>query len=307
MKNYFSFNLTGRKLLPIWVIYMVVVIAPYIFLTLQRDAIATGGASAFMTMVAYIFIIVVAYLIVFYITRLIIKNIGYKENTIDFDGSFGEYVGKILLGFFLSIITLGIYLPWFIRTIMSFFTDNSSYNSNAFKFKGKGGRLFVVFLLSLIVPLILITLMLVIFDYSSEIVGMVIVVQLATFIIMIPYMYLVYKWMVNIDYKELNISWKTNFWSSCGKIFIELFLSIITLGIYWPLAIIRLYKYFAERTFAHSDERTLQFGYDIEQLSDFLFIWGQLLLTIITLGIYYPWALSKIGGRVLGKTYLVER
>ena len=112
--------------------------------------------------------------------------------------------------------------------------------------------------------------------------------------------------MVNIDYKGYTISWRTNFWNSIGKIAIELILTLITAGIYWPLAMVRLYKYFTKKTFADSDERTRQFGYDIDQWNDFLFIWGQSLLTMITLGIYYPWALSKVGSRILGKTYLTE-
>lgn len=69
---------------------------------------------------------------------------------------------------------------------------------------------------------------------------------------------------------------------------------------------LKLYKYFVEKTVATNDSRKLTFGYDIEPSQDFLFIWGQTLLSIITLGIYYPWAFCKIGSRVLSKTYLEE-
>ena len=47
----------------------------------------------------------------------------------------------------------------------------------------------------------------------------------------------------------------------------------------------------------------MNFGFELEPIPDFLFIWGQTLLAIITLGIYYPWAMAKIGKRVLAKTY----
>ena len=125
-------------------------------------------------------------------------------------------------------------------------------------------------------------------------------------IIMIPYIYFIYKWMVNISYKNFTIFWETNFWNSCGKIFLEILLVILTLGIYFPMAMIRLYKYFADRTVATSEERKLQFGYDADQLNDFLFLWGQTLLTILTLGIYYPWAMCKTWNRILSRTYLTE-
>ena len=123
-------------------------------------------------------------------------------------------------------------------------------------------------------------------------------------IIVIPYMYFVYKWMVNIDYKNYNVKWETEFWNSCGKIALEILLSVITVGIYYPMAMIKLYKYFTEKTIAQSGEIRRKFGFDADNINDFLFIWGQILLTIITLGVYYPWSISKIGKRILSRTYL---
>ena len=124
--------------------------------------------------------------------------------------------------------------------------------------------------------------------------------------IAIPFMYLRYKWMVNIKYKDYHIQWDTDFWNSCKTILLQVFLSVITIGIYYPFAIVKLFKYFAERTVAVSDTRTKKFGYDIEPREDFLFIWGQWLLTIITLGIYYPWAFCKVADRIMSKTYSEE-
>ena len=119
-------------------------------------------------------------------------------------------------------------------------------------------------------------------------------------------MYFVYKWMVDVTFKSYQITWETNVWQSLGKIFVEIMLSIITLGIYAPLASLKLYKYFAEKTVAISDNSTKTFGYDIEPLDDFLFIWGQTLLAIVTLGIYYPWAFCKVRSRILSKTFVEE-
>ena len=75
-------------------------------------------------------------------------------------------------------------------------------------------------------------------------------------------------------------------------------------GIYIPMAMIKLYAYFTEKTIAQSEEGIRRFGFETDNLNDFLFIWGQTLLTIITLGIYYPWSISKIGKRILSRTYL---
>jgi uncharacterized membrane protein YjgN (DUF898 family) len=267
------------------------------------------GQTPSLWILPFIFVLIfVAYAIIFYIVKLTIESIFYKDKSIEFKGSFGNFLGTLFLGIFLTIITLGVYAAWFIRDIHRFFIDNSSYNSNSMKFKGKGGKLFVIILLTIMVPIIVFSIVIAKYMLSnpSQISSMVIIQQIVMNLILIPYMYLVYKWMINIDYKEFNITWKTDFWSSCSKILMEMILTIITIGIYGPLAMLRLYKYFTDRTIAESSERKLEFGFDMDQLNDFLFIWGQTLLTIITLGIYYPWAICKIGNRILSKTYLQE-
>ena len=310
MKNYFSFTLTGKKLLPIWILYLVLVIGPYIALVLQMKNIQPNSRSLLVFYPLLILLVIVAFAILFFIVKLIIENVSFKGESITFNGTFGTFVGKVLVGYLLSIITLGVYLAWFIRDVMRFFIDNSTYDSTAFKFQGKADKLFLILFLTVFVPMVLIFVVSLIFLIGNSGVipqtGMIIIQQLIMMLIMIPYIYLLYKWMINIDYKGYTMSWKTNFWNSIGKIAIEMILTLVTAGIYWPLAMVRLYKYFTEKTFADSIERTLHFGYDIDQWNDFLFIWGQTLLTMITLGIYYPWALSKVGSRILGKTYLSE-
>ena len=119
-------------------------------------------------------------------------------------------------------------------------------------------------------------------------------------------MYYFYKWQVNVKFRNYTIRWETGFWKSCGKILLEIILSIITLGIFYPLAILRLYTYFLGKTYATSENNRKGFGYDLENGKDFLFIWGQLLLTIVTLGIYYPWAYCNINSRILSKTYIQQ-
>jgi hypothetical protein len=164
----------------------------------------------------------------------------------------------------------------------------------------------VILLLTIFVPVIILTLLMTIFllSHPGQSNPFVLIEQLVIMVVMIPYLYLIYKWAVNISYKDKHITWETGFWESCGRIAIEMLLTIITVGIYMPLAMLRLYKYFSQRTVVEASDSKRKFGYDIEPLNDFLFIWGQTLLVIVSLGIYYPWAVCKIWKKVLGKTYL---
>ena len=305
MKNYFDFNLAGRKLLPIWIAFLLLFVVPYSIIILKMQNIQVGDTSSLILLPLLLLVVIIAFFITFYIRKLSIENISYNNESIQFNGKFGKYMGIVLLGFFLTTITLGIYGAWFVRDIYRFFVDNTSYKSNNLKFQGKGGKLLLIMLLAIIIPIVVLTIVMAQFLISySESSALSILFQIIIMVIAIPYAYLSYKWMVDIKYKEYQISWDTKFWESCGKIAIELLLTVITLGIYYPLAMLRLYKYFTQKTCVENNEVKMKLGYDIEQSKDFLFIWGQTLLSIITLGIYYPWAFCKISKRVLSKTYL---
>jgi uncharacterized membrane protein YjgN (DUF898 family) len=308
MKNYFSFNLTGRKLLPIWILFLVCFIAPYATLAISMKNIQPGNSLLYLFFPLVLLLMVIAFIITFYIVRLVIGNVAFKGQSVVFHGKFSEYIGVFIPGYLLSLITFGIYLAWFIRDIHRFFINNSSFDSQFLKFQGQGGKLFVILLLTIMLPVIILSVIMASYIIENGAVNpdSVIIQQVVMLILMIPYMYFLYKWMVNVAYKNYIITWKTNVWSSCGKIALEMLLSVITVGIYTPLAMLRIYKYFTDRTTAVSIDGEFRFGYDIDQLNDFLFIWGQSLLMIITLGIYYPWAFCKIGNRILGKTFLLK-
>ncbi len=317
MKNYFKFNLTGKQLLPVWLVFMVLVAVPYVYViynfvaAFENKLIAPKNAivDAVKFMGISIFaIIIIGFVIYFFIAKMTIENTEYKEERLLFTGKFVQYFSVFFKGILLSIITLGIYFPWFIKNIYTFFAENTSYRSNSFGFLGRGAHLFRIVLLYYIVPLIIVSLLMgVLFGINPD--NKILfkaVQQISTIFIAIPFVYLRYKWMMNVKYKEYTIKWDTDFWSSCKMILMQVFLSMITIGIYYPLAIVKLYKYFAEKTVVVSDNNNKNFVYEIEPKEDFLFIWGQVLLTIFSLGIYYPWAYCKVLGRILNKTYLVE-
>ncbi|MGC3978638.1 MAG: DUF898 family protein [Paludibacteraceae bacterium] len=187
---------------------------------------------------------------------------------------------------------------------------------NRFDFKGKGSDLFVVILLTLIIPMIILyavfagSVFFAVLSGSKSgaaLAGITsFLMTLFLLILIIPYIYYVYKWFFNIQYKTYNIHWETNTWDACSKIAFEILLTVITLGIYFPAAYLKLYKFFISHTVAASTSDKRNFDYDLETGTDFLYIWGQTLLAMITLGIYYPWVYCNIIKRVLGKTYLEE-
>jgi len=306
MKNYFGFNLTGKKFFPIWILFLLFFGAPYGAIIFMTTQVQPGNKPSALMFPLLLLMMIVAYVFSFYVTKLSIENTAYKDKSLEFKGNLGKYLLKVILGLFLSIITLGVYLAWFISDLQRYLVNSSSYNSENLEFNGKGGKLFLILTLTLLVPMIAVIILMTTFliSFKEQTSTITFIYPIVLFIVLIPYIYFVYKWMVDVNYKSYHITWETNCWSSCGKIALEILLSVITIGIYSPLANLRLYKYFAEKTVAVGNDRKLTFGYDIDPLNDFLFIWGQILLTIVTLTIYYPWAYCKVRSRILGKTYL---
>lgn len=311
MKNYFNFSLSGNKLFPYWAVMLLSIVCLAVFvginLGLKAVDIQHNDPKEFIILIPVLLVFYfVMFAISFYIYKLHIVNIVYKEQQFVFNGTLGQFIITLLLGILLSIITLGIYTPWFVRKMSQFFVNNSSYHSESLEFKGKGGELLLIFLFTLLLPYVFIGIFTGVFTIANQfndtplLSGL---IQIITTIILIPFYYFLYKWMVNIKYKDYIIVWKTDTWDACMKILGQVLLIIITFGIYSPLAYLRLYKYFAERTVATSPDKTKKFGYDLEPGDDFFYIWGQILLTIITIGIYYPWANCKIAQRVLSKSY----
>ncbi|MBP1663413.1 MAG: hypothetical protein H6Q19_553 [Bacteroidetes bacterium] len=320
MKNYFNFTLTGKQLFPVWALLIVFFFIPYSFVQYQlqhlQDTLQGVASLGAMTpwYALMLLLLLVEYAFMFYIVKLTLEHVEYNEKLLTFTGKFGDFMRVLIPGFLLTLITFGIYGPWFLAKIMRFYAGNTRYEQDGIEFKGKGSDLFVIILLTLVIPMVIVMVILI-----STLVGVAlgtdvkpgnmsvvttIVMVVLMLLVLIPYCYYVYKWYVNFRFKGYEIQWKTNFWNSAAQIALQLFLSVITIGIYSPLATLKLFQYFAERTEARSEASSKTFGYDIEAGKDLLFIWGQLLLTAITIGIWFPWAYCSVNKRILGKTYV---
>lgn len=343
MKSYLNFTLKGGQLFPVWIIAFVLFLVPFYFLIqeffeLTAMEVPAGGPS--MRFFLYLSIdLAVGFTFIFYRSKLVINSLEYKGMKFVAEFHSGKYIGIIVSGLLLSIVTIGIYIPWFIKNLQRFFIHGASYNSHKFAFRGYGGKLFVIMTLAIFIPFIVVGfIVFTILNSNIEIW----IYQVMVISSLVSVIYLTFKWMVDIRYQNYLIRldtgfframgkigielllavilvflfrwltsvciilwWNSGFFPTFGKIIIELALAIITAGFYFPMAFIRLYRYFTEHTKSNIvDGKQISMGYDGDQVDDFLFIWKQILLTVITLGLYYPWAFSRIAARVLNQTFV---
>ena len=333
MKSYFKFNLTGNKIFPAWLLFILLYIIPNTIVQNHIQELnnfnhsGTGMIDVFQRMgssfswrVLSLLLLVVEYAILFFIYKKTIEGIEFKEKVFRFVGKFDEFISLFIGNLLLTIITFGIYSPWFMTNVYKFFARNAKHDEHNFEFKGNGTDLFVIFLVTLIIPVMVVSAIGLIGavlggfmdalmhrempEISGFVVFLVIFETVSLILIFVCLTYYFYKWFVNLSFKDYEIKWETVFWPSAQQLFIQIGLSVITFGIYSPLGSLRLYKYFMEKTVATNETSLKKFGYDLAAGDDFLFIWGQVLLCIITLGIYFPWAYCKISNYVLSKTYV---
>jgi len=343
MKNYLNFTLKGIQFLPVWIAFFFFFLVPVNFMIseflelIASDVPADGPSKLFF--VYFTIVLAMAFVFILFIARMVIQSVEFNGIKVICDYHAGKYVGVIISGLVLSIVTIGIYVPWFIRNINRFLVHGASYNSHKFSFKGQGGNLFLIMTLTTFIPFILVGFVAFTILKSEIDIWIYQVIVISIFVVNI---YLTFNWMVNIRYKDYLIRLDTGFFTAVGRIAIELILAVIlvfifrwltsvfiiilwdpdsfpaagkiavelvmavtTISIYFAMAFVRLYRYFTEHTKSNIiDGKQITMGYDGNQLSDFKFMWRQVLLTVITFGIYYPWAFSRIVGRVLTQTYL---
>lgn len=88
--------------------------------------------------------------------RFRLSRTSYRNLRFKFDGSPRELYQIYFKGIVLSVLTFGIYLPWFSIQIVKFFRSHTCYGNERFQFDGNGKEMFLIYLRG--VPLIFLTL-----------------------------------------------------------------------------------------------------------------------------------------------------
>ncbi len=318
MKTSFDLSLKGKDwwgpFLGFWVIFLAVYI-PNILLSKLVPVTEHAGLYILFTVLFIFLILVVQSIFTIIILRIVLPNLSFQGKSFGFKGSIGTYLGMNLLGMLLSVVTLFVYMPWYTRKIVAYIASETTYDGSSPEFLGKGGKLFVYFLLGMWVPIIVVTVLVAVIAAAAVGRGMgsssgtqlttTIITFLIVFVVFVPLMFLMMKWYLNMAFKDLLVTLKARFWPSCGFILGQFLLTLITLGIYGPAAMVRCYVYFAPKvTLSRGDMDVGRFSFEGAMGKGFGLIWGQSLLCLITLGVYIPWAYSRIGSWMAASTFL---
>jgi uncharacterized membrane protein YjgN (DUF898 family) len=324
MTRRFEYNLPIRRYLPLFYGLYVPIVLLYIALIVQSVKIQENPgnpAGMLIVLLAFVLFFLLYTLLYIPILRVTVPALSLDGKQFGFRGSIGRWFGMNLLGCFLTAITLGIYGAWYITRITRYITEETSYDGKPFIFKGRGGTLFLILLLTLGVPIAVIIGVMVASAVAMGAAGSRSAVGTLLVLVIVPvylialgaYVYYAYRWIYdNLRFEGYAVRWNARFWPLFGMFLGQTLLTVITLFIYYPAAYLRMYRYIARHVIVKEGEgpeapvhATLEF--DGPMGGGFLLLWGQGLLSLITAGIYYPWAMARVGRWLASHTSVETR
>ena len=317
MRNYFSCNIKGGKLfmpfIIFWLLLTGLVLADSIWFAPTSEMMPTIFNWAYIWKWAFnIMTLLLALsamsLWLYHCTRETIRSTSLEGDSFEPCYNSREYTMMCLKGVLLSTVTLGIYTPWFIKKLTAYFAENTAYNTNFFEFHGKGSSLFIYMVLLVAIPAFLyetvINEIAPLATFAMYQAGLTVTLVFILLVLLICFYEALYiRWYINMTYGRKRIMSSVQ----CGKagwfIFGQVLLSGITLCLYLPMATIRIWRYYATRTVIGEDNIEKILGFSMTPKRDYFFILGQMLLTAITLGIYFPWGYARTMSRLIRQTY----
>jgi uncharacterized membrane protein YjgN (DUF898 family) len=158
-------------------------------------------------------------------TRFHLARTSWRNLRFHFSATPRDLQKEFYIGILLTIVTLGIYGPWFAIKMRTFFTNNSNYGSEPFRFEGDGMELFKIYFVGILLTVVTLGI------YSSWLQANV-----------IRY----YAERTSVQGKKFRSD------ITGGQIFVTTLVTILmivfTLGLAFPWAIVKIQKLYLETT-----------------------------------------------------------
>ena len=200
-----------------------------------------------------------------------------KKVEFDFSGTGGDFLVKYLVGYLLTLVTFGLYAPFFLVSLIQFFVDNTSGRTNDGKivnlrFNGSGGQLFVNILVGYVLTII-------------------------TFGIYFPWFYCsLIKWFTENTQADieglgtLNLSFTGRGESLLVTVLIGYLLTAITFGIYGFWCQVNIFKFlYGNTVVTTSNGKSYKLAFSGTGGENLLLTLKGVVLCFLTLGIYIFW------------------
>lgn len=315
MRTYFDFNLKGKRLFPYmfagWVLMLGVGALSYYWQKTHSEPVFFDAAlwkSIGFSMAVNFLSSMVSMFLLFFIVSYTIKGLSYREAGFVCEHDFKEYFWIVLKGSLLTMVTFGIYYPWFLTRVIRYFASNTFFRFNEFRFEGSPMSLFGLIVIFAVLPMIGLGIAVSVM-VASTVMGLepalwTYLVVLAVLFLMAMFLSLYVRWFIDFSYGPKRITADVGLWHSAWFMFGQVILLVLTSGFYGPMFILRVWRYYIGRTVLGEETVEDKFGFSLLPWRDYFYLLWQGFLTVITLGIYGAWAYANIAGRIFRRTYV---
>lgn len=311
MRSYFSTDIKGIHLL---IFIFVIGISLYIGFSSAQNEIdfSSGDIADIIGMTQQFFvqqtlITIIAFIAQFIMIAALIKHTAFEGVRFQFDGSFITFVLLNVLWIVLTCITLGLYYPWYLRNITHYLAKHARYKGQSFEFKSSGSGLFLIFFGFYL--LFFVTMFLPVLAGNDHAAFFTLLLPVLLFVFVGFFYFVFIKWFINYQVGDYAITFNDSFWHGSGYLVIQFLLILLTLGIYFPAAYVRVWRYIASNSELKNSVtgEVNPLGFAGETTKGFFFIWGQTLLLLITAGLYIPWFYARLFSWFINQTYIDGR
>jgi uncharacterized membrane protein YjgN (DUF898 family) len=200
---------------------------------------------------------------------------------LEFTGTGGQLFVTFLVGQLLTMITLGIYAPWFITNLIKFYADNSIATTEdgtkyQLKYDGTGGSLLVTFLV------------------GGLLCGITLGIYMPWFMCKLEKAIFSQMRVSENGQSAGSFDFNGNGGDLFGQYLVGAILTGITFGIYFAWFQVRLNKFFMSHTKVTINGKNYSADYDATGGELFVVMLVGGLLMGVTFGIYYFWFIAKL-------------
>ena len=324
MKRFFSLNLRGRDfvwpVLGLWLVTWAVTVGAMAIVGAPADSMTVVNGEFFVGLLVWVIAQVVLLFGTAMCSLIVVKRtlVGMEFDGAPFECAYDtrRYASIALGGAVLSVLAFGLYLPWYLVRLVRFWGEGVSHKFHLVSFRGKPMRLFAISVLTAVAPTVVLTIvattlgggaMVGAIDMMSFAPLLALAVAVVELFFVSLYAVLLYGWTINLTYGDKIVALRWSTLSAVGFVMGQIFLTLLTCGLYAPMAELRTMRYVAERCVVMSpDGEEKSMGLRLRSWSDWAWLWGQVLLLVITLGLYLPWYYAKVMNRFGGRLYVEE-
>lgn len=228
----------------------------------------------------------------------------HKEYSFQFDGSGTTYLLIFLKHIFLTLVTFGVYFAWAKSERRAFIWQSLSFHSSPFRYTGTGIELFKGYLLVAFgyfgfvgIP----TLVRVWSVTLGQLLQGALVIGLFAVIPFVIYRSRAFLYS-RTTWRGIRFGLKREYKAYAREFYVGALLTILTLGLYAPITQNRLHRILMNNTRFGS----LEFRYDGDDKTIWWMTIKGVLLSIVTLGVYFSWFRASLERYRAEHTYIGE-